>query len=271
MKGFLRCDFLAEDSNHQLPFCATVLTLNRYWIGGLDILHFLTIIPTLFFIIYLLGKLKMSIVIMKNSDSLVVPTVYTFVWVVCVFNMLTAIATVIISSTATHSVQSNIFINISGRVGLGILAFVIEFIEVAVIVFMFFANTTLSNTKVLTRTAFISGMVSLVDNSIGVTLSLLFPNPGDSQSLASDPTLIATPIGENAVYEVISSALFIIVYGIILILPYTKLRSRVPERKSFYFYIVFLTLNNIIILVGGGLIIACKDVGLWYVLYLTHK
>lgn len=53
-----------------------------------------------------------------------------------------------------------------------------------------------------------------------------------------------------------SSVVFAVLYGIILILPWTSLRDRLalPTKKSFYLYILFLALLNAIQAVGSGLL-----------------
>jgi hypothetical protein len=263
---FQTCQFLNNDDN-KLHFCAYILTLNNSWISGLDLFHCFTIVPTLFFVLFLISKLRMSAVILKHSNSLVLPTIYTFVWAVCVFHLITSIVTMVIATSSFEQRDHlHTLHNIGGKVCLGLLTFVIEFIELAVVVFMFFHGTSLSNIKVLTRTSFIAGMIALFDNCISVTLSVIFPISNQQPLQRNEQNqLINIPMGENALYNLISTSIFVILYLIILLLPLFKsIKNRVPQRRSFYYYIAFLLFNNGIELIGGALILACSDIGLCF-------
>ena len=44
--------------------------------------------------------------------------------------------------------------------------------------------------------------------------------------------------------------LFLLVYALILILPYTKWRDRLPAKPSFYRYIVVLVVVNVLAALG---------------------
>jgi len=294
-----------SSSSSSSSFCSSILTLNGHWInsanGGLDLFHFLTVIPTCFFVLYLMSKLRMSIIILKHSQSLVLSTVYTFVWCICVFNLMTSLFSMTLMTISNQLSNSSSFINnndmnnnnnnhslsfmtnmnrIVGHVSLGILNFVIEFIEIAVIVFMFFSHSQLSHIKVVTRTGFISGMISLFDNSIAVTLSLLFfqnfssstttpgliidNNNNNGNGVNNNTNWMNSHIMiENALYTVISTSIFVFMYTMILLLPLFKcIRHRIPQRSGFYIYIMFLTLNNMLQLIGGALLLARVDSGL---------
>ncbi|GFT68503.1 transmembrane protein adipocyte-associated 1 [Nephila pilipes] len=62
----------------------------------------------------------------------------------------------------------------------------------------------------------------------------------------------------------ISSIVFSLVYLIVLILPWTKLRDRLalPSKPSFYWYILFLDLLNIFQAIGSGLLYYKQETGL---------
>lgn len=68
--------------------------------------------------------------------------------------------------------------------------------------------------------------------------------------------------GDPAIYEVISSAALCIIYMAIVILPYTRFRNKVPERKSFYIYVLFLIALNALQVIGSVLIFLCVGVGI---------
>lgn len=162
-----------------------------------------------------------------------------------------------------------------GHISIGLLNFVIEFIEIAVIVFMFFSQSQLSHSKVVTRTGFISGMISLCDNAIAVTLSLLLSsnrrnhhnNGGGGGNGDSDENYKFLII-ENVYYQIASSSIFLILYLVILSLPVllsrcpSDLKHRIPQRTGFYVYIALLSLNYGVQLVGAILLLNRIDMGL---------
>lgn len=69
-----------------------------------------------------------------------------------------------------------------------------------------------------------------------------------------------------------SSVVFSVVYLIILLLPWTRLRERLalPTKRSFYFYILFLALLNINQSVGSGLLFCGIQEGLCVVDVTTY-
>lgn len=69
-----------------------------------------------------------------------------------------------------------------------------------------------------------------------------------------------------------SSVVFSLVYLIILLLPWTRLRERLalPTKRSFYFYILFLALLNINQSVGSGLLFCGIQEGLCVVDVTTY-
>jgi hypothetical protein len=272
--------------------------------GGVDLFFLLTIIPGVLFMCFLLARLKLSITILKNMESLVLPTIYTFVWMVCVFNLLFAILTILVASTTYHSPVTppvngtlanavynvtapnatqpgsfdqlknfmgphntpNIHLDVFARISEGVLSFIIEFIELFVIVFMLHFGTALSSSKVLIRTSLISGLISFVDNLFGTLITFLFQlNSFDvGNSPVQTTTMLTMPLAESALYEAASSSAFCVVYIVILILPLTKYRDRVPERKTFYFYILFLMFINSLQVIGGILILCCVSGGICF-------
>ncbi|GFV61221.1 transmembrane protein adipocyte-associated 1 homolog [Trichonephila clavipes] len=62
----------------------------------------------------------------------------------------------------------------------------------------------------------------------------------------------------------ISSIVFSLVYLVVLILPWTRLRDRLalPSKPSFYWYILFLDLLNIFQAIGSGLLYYKQETGL---------
>ncbi len=53
--------------------------------------------------------------------------------------------------------------------------------------------------------------------------------------------------------------LFLLVYALILILPYTKWRDRLPAKPSFYRYIVVLVVVNVLAALGERTALLCGE------------
>ncbi|KAL0489341.1 transmembrane protein [Acrasis kona] len=269
-------------------------------VGGVDVFSVSTVAPGIIFMIYLLYKLRLSIKILKNTTSLMIPTIYTFVWLVCVLNLMFTLITIIVATSTYHShlnrnpcgngtmlyngTCSHYFtdnttvidwtlekgrdkfnLELFIRITQGLLGFLIEFIELSVVVFMLHHGTTLSKSKVLTRTVLISGIIAAIDNALSMTTLLLFQIDMDITISGETTTMMTIPQKEGAVYEFTSSSVYVLLYLIIMLLPFTRLRDRVPERKSFYIYVAFLCLVDSIQLVGCVLILCCIPTGICFV------
>ena len=87
-------------------------------------------------------------------------------------------------------------------------------------------------------------------------MAFIFPQ---RETFSAKSVIIA---GEPAVYEVISSSLLCVIYIIIMILPFTRFRNKLPERKSFYVYVFFLMIINLLQVIGGILILFCIGIGI---------
>ena len=70
--------------------------------------------------------------------------------------------------------------------------------------------------------------------------------------------------GYSEFFVFLVSLFFFLVYFIILILPCTRFKKKVPERKSFYFYILFLSVSYLFNIVGGIFNLFCLSAGIWF-------
>lgn len=300
------CPFFSNipSNNNQgtSEFCVDIMFLRI--LGGLDLYYFITLIPNLIFILYLLFKLKISVKILKKTDSLLLPALYTFVWCVCVVHLITCLSTASvaiigenifyleenfqtpstfqnivnnshpippypnhpISLISTQNIPSN-ELDIATKICLSILNLLMEFIELCVVVYMMHHFSprkliaSLSNLKVLVRSAIIAGLVSVLDNAAAVSVMFIFPFYNET----GFPSIMTTNVLESALQETIVRGLFTIMYIIIIILPCIGfMKDRVPQRKSFYLYILFLMTLHCVNFVGGVLLLTCQSVGICF-------
>lgn len=139
-------------------FCATLATFKA---GKVDVLVLSIMILSIIFMIYLLFKLRLSVKIIKKTESLILPVYYTYTWAVCVF-ICFGCAIWFIFSSITESILPAMTIYT-------IITFIVTFAELSVVVFMFHHDTKQSNSVVLVRTLVISWVISFIDNVIGVS------------------------------------------------------------------------------------------------------
>ncbi|KAG2388708.1 hypothetical protein C9374_000147 [Naegleria lovaniensis] len=156
-------------------------------------------------------------------------------------------------------------LDIATKICLSILHFLMEFIELCVVVYMMHHFSpkkliaSLSNQKVLVRSAIIAGFVSILDNAVAISVMFIFPYYNE----LGFPSIMTTSVLESALQDTIVSGLFMTMYCVILILPCLRcMRDRVPQRKSFYVYIMFLMTLHAITCSGNVLLLTCQSVGI---------
>nr|CAG4718047.1 unnamed protein product [Naegleria fowleri] len=288
-----------NDNQGTTEFCVDVMFLRI--LGGLDLYYFITLIPNLLFILFLLFKLKITVKILKKTDSLLLPALYSFVWCVCVVHMITCLSTIVVAivgenifdiemaDSVHHFVMNSSFssnshpnstgprtlisakyipsyeLDVATKICLSILHFLMEFIELCVVVYMMHhfspkkLMASLSNQKVLVRSAIIAGFVSILDNAAAISVMFIFPYYHE----LGFPSIMTTSVLESALQDTIVSGLFMTMYGVILVLPCLRfMRDRVPQRKSFYVYIMFLMTLHAIACTGNVLLLTCQSVGI---------
>ncbi|KAL9650017.1 hypothetical protein ABK040_003135 [Willaertia magna] len=298
-------------------FCFQISFLRT--IFGLDFYYFITLIPNILFILFLIiFKLRISLKIIKKTESILLPTLYTFVWGVCVIHLLTSSITVfvaffgeindLINNNLNHTDHLNvtkIFNNLNlqntlqnnlqfynliknesenkyalinydykpspeldnfSKISIQILHFLIEFIEISVLVYMLhhFTKSEKKNQKILIRSLMIGILISLFDNIFVTLFNFLFPFYNE---LYFPSTMINSIVMESALYNCITKGIFMTLYGSLLFLPFcNSLQEKIPKSKAFYLYLFFLFLLNMLQAIGCILILTCQSVGLCLVM-----
>jgi len=127
--------------------------------------------------------------------------------------------------------------------------FILIFVEVSVVVFMSHGYVV-SGREAIHRTVIITGLITIVYSTIQGILLFGLGVP-----------LYETTNQDAALYWFITSSLFVIVYSTILILPKTSLKDKMPARPSFYNYVAFLFLLNLLKGLGNLLVFASLNAG----------
>jgi len=225
------------------PYCFEFLTWT--W-NSLLIYDLILCLPTGFFLVFLLLKLPSALRKLLDSESLIMSTYYGFIWSVCVFNIGRCLLNYLFPQQSKYGPQV--------YQGLWLLSSsILIFVEVSVVVFMSHGYVV-SGREAIHRTIWITGIISVIYSTIqGI---LLF---GLGVPLYS---IINT---QAALYWFITSLVFMVVYGIILILPHTSLKDRFPARPSFYRYVSFLFTLNALKGLGYLLVLGVVDTGFCFV------
>lgn len=171
-------------------------------------------------------------------------TYYTFLWIVAFLNVIWFVLQV-------RQAEDG------GKIFWNAMCLVVNFgmvmLEVSVVVFLS-QGYLASGQNALIRTLIFAGFVAIIDTfakafyifKLDIPLFLAEEDAGDWHKWN---------------FWMIRSILFAIVYLLILILPHTKLRDRLPARPSFYRYVFILFMFHILSAFGSGLIGFGADLG----------
>lgn len=100
---FSPCHFLSTPNKH---LCTTLVT---YQVWGIDLFYLVLLLPCLIFLAFLLKKLRLSVKILKKTESLLLHVLFTFVWGIVTINLIASIAAMLLSST-TSFVQIHLLV-----------------------------------------------------------------------------------------------------------------------------------------------------------------
>jgi len=223
------------------PYCRDLMM--EWKIGGeVGVFDLLLCIPSTMFLIFLLAKLRSSIRKLLETESLIMSTYYGFLWFVCLFNI-------------GRSLLDYFFPNPPVLYDLLFLItnFILVFVEVSVVVFMSHGYMV-SGREAITRTIWITLVIGAVYTIVqaimifGLHLQLF------------------KPVEKSVMlYWIIISLLFTVLYFIILLLPRTSMKDKLPARPSFYRYVGFLFALNLIKAIGDVMVFVNVDIGYCFI------
>jgi len=234
------------------PYCRELLM--DWKIGGtVGVFDLLLCLPSVMFLIFLLAKLRSSIRKLLETESLIMSTYYGFLWFVCLFNIGRSLLNYFFPNPPVLYYLLFLITN-----------FVLVFIEVSVVVFMSHGYMV-SGREAITRTIWITLIIGVIYTMIqaimifGLHVQLFKP--------VEKPVML---------YWVLISFLFTGMYLVILILPKTRFKDKLPARPSFYHYVGFLFalylvkgIGDLIVFVNVGIGYCFIDLGIfgYYALY----
>ena len=227
-------------------------------------------LPTFIFVVFLAVRAPSAIRKLVASQSQIMATYYTFLWLVCALNVMRCILQVILvetgkpnahddhgddskgnddpgtphdiiasSNTAAHDTLLNV-LWLFARFGL-------TFLEASVVIFLGHGYLS-SGRDALVRTLQCSTAVAGID--LVVKAVLIFA--------VHVPLFMTTPDSGSSkwAFWTIHNLLLSLVYAAVLVLPLTPLRDRLPARPSFFRYVAVLLAIDATATIGSTLLLA---------------
>ncbi|OAE33163.1 hypothetical protein AXG93_4773s1360 [Marchantia polymorpha subsp. ruderalis] len=219
--------------------CLGLVSLESVWA---DII---LLLPALLFLIFLISRVQSSVRKLVHSKSHIMGTYYSFLWIIAILNLCWCVLQIRQAKPHQQATAWNVM-SLVTRFGMVLL-------EVSVVVFLS-QGYLISGWDALLRTLLFSGVFAALDAivkavyifGLGIPLLVNEDDGGDWRKWG---------------FWLVHTLLFIGVYLLILILPYTKWRDHLPARPSFYRYVFILFVLNSITGLGSFLLGLGADFG----------
>ncbi|KAM9186358.1 transmembrane protein adipocyte-associated 1 isoform 1-T1 [Dugong dugon] len=210
----------------------------RYW-------DLLLLIPNVLFFIFLLWKLPLARAKIRITSSPIFITFYILVFVVALVGIARAVVSMTVSTSDAATVADKILWEIT--------RFFLLAIELSVVI-LGLAFGHLESKSSIKRVLAITTVLSLAYSVTQGTLEILYP---DAHLSAEDFNIYGHG---GRQFWLVSSCFFFLVYSLVVVLPKTPLKDRIPlpSRRSFYVYAGILALLNL--LQGLGSALLCADI-----------
>lgn len=210
----------------------------RYW-------DLLLLIPNVAFFIFLMWKLPSARAKTRVTSSPIFVTFYLLVFVVAAVGITRAIVSMTVSASSAATIIDKVLWEIT--------RFFLLAIELSVII-LGLAFGHLESKSSIKRVLGITAVLALAYSITQGTLEILYPD----RHLSAEDFNIYGHGGRH--FWLASSCFFFLVYSLIVILPKTPVRERIPlpSKRSFYLYAFILSLLNFVQGVGSALL--CADV-----------
>ncbi|XP_031563241.1 transmembrane protein adipocyte-associated 1 homolog [Actinia tenebrosa] len=249
LEGFIKTTNSTSQSTITRYFCNYVLyaTVKESSIRILDIV---LLVPNALFMVFLFFGLSKALLKFNLVHCPIVKTVFTLVFAVCITGVIKSFVSMLLRTSKREKHKNDLVIKILWL----ILRCLVLSVEMCVIIFALCAGK--------------------VDSKYGVRAVLLISSTCIIIFTSTQATLEFT-LRKNEIYGgrynifehggmifwFASSIVFAIVYCVIIILPFTRLRQHhiFPMKKSFYWYCGILSVLNIVQSIGSGLVVFSKE------------
>ncbi|KAJ8260161.1 hypothetical protein GJAV_G00177800 [Gymnothorax javanicus] len=208
----------------------------RFW-------DLLLLVPNVAFFIFLLWKLPSARAKIRLVSSPIFITFYILVFVVAAVGITRAIVSMTVSASNAATIIDKVLWEIT--------RFFLLTIELSVVI-LGLAFGHLESKSSIKRVLAITAVLALVYSITQGTLEILYPD----QHLSAEDFNIYGHGGRH--FWLASSCFFFLVYSLIVILPKTPVRERIPlpSKKSFYVYAAILSVLNLVQGIGSTLLCA---------------
>lgn len=208
----------------------------RYW-------DLLLLVPNVAFFMFLMWKLPSARAKTRVTSSPIFITFYLLVFVVAAVGITRAIVSMTVSASSAATIIDKVLWEIT--------RFFLLAIELSVII-LGLAFGHLESKSSIKRVLGITAVLALAYSITQGTLEILYPD----RHLSAEDFNIYGHGGRH--FWLVSSCFFFLVYSLIVILPKTPVRERIPlpSKRSFYLYAAILSFLNFVQGVGSALLCA---------------
>uniref|UniRef100_A0A8C6SUX7 Integral membrane protein GPR175 n=1 Tax=Neogobius melanostomus TaxID=47308 RepID=A0A8C6SUX7_9GOBI len=208
----------------------------RYW-------DLLLLIPNVAFFVFLMWKLPSARAKIRVTSSPIFITFYLLVFVVAAVGITRAVVSMTVSASSAATIIDKVLWEIT--------RFFLLAIELSVII-LGLAFGHLESKSSIKRVLGITAVLALAYSITQGTLEILYPD----RHLSAEDFNIYGHGGRH--FWLASSCFFFLVYSLIVILPKTPVRERIPlpSKRSFYLYAAILSLLNFVQGLGSALLCA---------------
>ncbi|CAG0903580.1 unnamed protein product [Darwinula stevensoni] len=210
------------------------------------------LIPNVLFLVFLMVYFKQARLKLRATNSPIFLTFYALV----VMNVMASLLRCVVSMTVNAAVTFGDYVD---KILYVIVRFFLLSTEISVLIFGLAFGHLDSQTSIR-RVLLVTSAVSLAFSITQGVLEIAVP---DENFHIENKNYDIFAHG-GMIFWCVSSVLFGLVYLLVFLLRWTGLRDRMslPTKKSFYYYVAFLALLNILQAIGAGLLLDDVDGGL---------
>ncbi|KAH3820224.1 transmembrane protein adipocyte-associated 1 homolog [Dreissena polymorpha] len=202
------------------------------------------LVPNALFVMFLLWTLRPAIARLRQTSSPIFAAFYLLVLMAGLISILRCVVAMTVNATVLAG-------DITDKVIWLVLRFFLLATEMSVVVFGLAFGHLDSKTSIR-RVLMVTFSFAFVYSSVQGILELIYPDP-KFHIQAKNYDIFAHG---GMIFWMSSSIFFCIVYGVVVILPCTRLKDRLqlPSKRSFYIYILILCVLNMTQVVGSTLL-----------------
>ncbi|KAI0223900.1 hypothetical protein LSAT2_025012 [Lamellibrachia satsuma] len=231
----------------------TTVTSACHWIltseigySRVRIWDLIILVPNVLFLAFLVLCLRLALAKLRRTNSPIFSAFYALVFVVAVISVLRCV----VSMTVNAAVPIG---DITDKVLWLVLRFFLLATELSVVVFGLAFGHLDSKTSIR-WVVVVTFSVALIYSSTQAVLEFMYP---DDRFHVSNTDREYDIFGHGGMlFLFISSIFFFVIYLVICILPFTRLKQHfaLPSKMSFYWYCFFLALLNVAQATGSALL-----------------